>query len=189
MSEIIVCGIDPSIAGTAVCTGTGPQETSLQRFPTKKIGDDVGARIRRLEVLAELLMGHLEPIKPQVIFLEHYSFGSVHGGEYLGEWGGILRWHLVAITPHVFEVAPLTIKKFITGKGAGKKDVIAGHLGKHWGRTFANDDQADAFSLYQMALVAVGAVEARNEAQREAVAKVLDGRERELESLVMSPAF
>jgi crossover junction endodeoxyribonuclease RuvC len=73
----------------------------------------------------------------------------------------------------VYEVAATTLKKFATGKGNAKKEQVIGHVQKNWNQLFSTSDEADAFVLYRMALVAAGRVEPKNQPQREAVEKVI----------------
>ncbi len=49
-------------------------------------------------------------------------------------------------------IAPGTLKKFVTGKGNAKKDLILLKVYKKWGVEFDNDNLADAYSLARMAL-------------------------------------
>lgn len=47
-------------------------------------------------------------------------------------------------------VAPTTLKKFISGKGNGDKNVMLMEIYKRWGETFIDDNEADAFGLAQV---------------------------------------
>jgi len=49
-------------------------------------------------------------------------------------------------------IAPGTLKKFVTGSGAAKKEQMLLHVYKRWGVEFKTNDLADAFSLAQLAL-------------------------------------
>jgi len=49
-------------------------------------------------------------------------------------------------------VAPGTLKKFVTGDGRAKKDLMLLKVFKKWGVEFDNDNLADAYSLARMAL-------------------------------------
>jgi len=51
-------------------------------------------------------------------------------------------------------VAPGTLKKFVTGKGNAKKDLMLLNVYKKWGVEFENDNLADAYGLARMALEA-----------------------------------
>jgi len=49
-------------------------------------------------------------------------------------------------------IAPGTLKKFVTGDGRAKKDLMLLKVYKKWGIEFDNDNLADAYSLARMAL-------------------------------------
>ena len=49
-------------------------------------------------------------------------------------------------------VAPGTLKKFVTGDGRAKKDLMLLKVYKKWGVEFDNDNLADAYSLARLAL-------------------------------------
>jgi crossover junction endodeoxyribonuclease RuvC len=171
-----VCGIDPSLTSTGICLGTNEAPNVLASRGSKKLGDTVLDRVKRYEKLIADILSVLEAHRPKLILIEEYAYSKNMGGQmYLGEFGGLLRFHLVDYTPHVIEVTASGLKKFATGKGNSPKDVVMAHLAKDTGRLFTNNDEADSFVLYQMALCIVGRQKPRNEAQREAVAKVLSG--------------
>lgn len=49
-------------------------------------------------------------------------------------------------------IAPGTLKKFVTGKGTAKKNLMLLQVYKKWGIEFSDDNLADAYSLARMAL-------------------------------------
>ena len=49
-------------------------------------------------------------------------------------------------------IAPGTLKKFVTGDGRAKKDLMLLKVYKKWGEEFNDDNLADAYSLARMAL-------------------------------------
>ncbi len=49
-------------------------------------------------------------------------------------------------------VAPGTLKKFVTGDGRAKKDLMLLKVYKKWGVEFDDDNLADAYSLARFAL-------------------------------------
>lgn len=171
-----VCGIDPSLTSTGICIGTDEIPSVLASRGSKKLGETVLDRVKRYEKLIADILAVLEAHRPKLILIEEYAYSKNMGGQmYLGEFGGLLRYHLIDYTPHVIEVTASCLKKFATGKGNSPKDVVMAHLAKDTGRLFTNNDEADSFVLFQMALCIVGRQKPRNEAQREAVAKVLSG--------------
>lgn len=170
----IVCGIDPSLTNTGICYGQN--EHTLVGIGSKTQGQDVRSRILRYENLVAKIDTLLEQITPSLILIEAYAYSRNMAGQmFLGEFGGILRFHLVDRSPNVIEVAPNLLKKFVTGKGNAPKEVVQAHLAKRYGLLFDNSDEADAFVLWKMGCVMLGKIESENQAQREAIEKVLDG--------------
>ena len=49
-------------------------------------------------------------------------------------------------------IAPGTLKKFVTGKGNSKKDLMLLKTYKKWGVEFEDDNLCDAYGLARMAL-------------------------------------
>lgn len=174
MSLPTIAAIDPSLTSTGVCYGTDGDDFCVVCCGSKPRGKTVLDRVKRYEGLIEQVERILCAVKPSLIFIEEYAYSKNMGGQmYLGEFGGLLRWHLVEHTPHVYEVTASALKKFATGKGNAPKDIVMAHVAQRYGRVFANNDEADSFVLYQMALVASGRIEAANQGQRDSVAKVL----------------
>lgn len=155
---VIVAGIDPSISGTAVCSGDNPAKFRMERYPTSRKGPGIANRVRRYEHGVSLIMDHLEAVKPSLILIEGYSFGSQNRAAEMGEYGGILRWHLADLTENIFEVVPTTMMKFMTGKGGCAKGqskvVVANAIYRDFGQSFNSDDMSDAYAYYLMALAA-----------------------------------
>lgn len=172
----LIAGVDASITGTAIAIGDGTT-WNVRRFPSKPRGDDLRSRILRIEKILEEVVAFLEASPPAAIFIENYAFGAKFGREQLGELGGIMRWHLLDFTSNVFEVAPQCLKKFITGKGSGQKDLVQAHIQRQWGEIFPTNDHADAFGLYRLGLCCCGLAEPANQKQREAVKTVVGSDE------------
>lgn len=169
-----VVGIDPSLTSTGVCYGIDAETWSVVCCGSKPRGRSVYDRVHRYERLVADVMRVLETVKPAIILIEEYAYSKNSGGQmYLGEFGGILRWNMIDLTPHIYEVTASCLKKFATGKGNAPKDVVMAHVAQRYGQVFRNNDEADSFVLYQMALCAAGRIEPANQSQREAVAKVI----------------
>lgn len=170
---MIVCGIDPSLSQTAVVIGSGPSDFKVFNHKSKPLGASPASRVARYDALVAEIMVSIRTNRPERIFIEGYAFGSKMSREVLGEFGGILRWHLVEIDPLLTEISPMGLKKFVTGKGAGQKDQMMLGVYRNWGYEPHGNDDADAFGLWKMGLCICGQEEPTNQAQREAVAKVL----------------
>lgn len=173
---MIICGIDPSLTGTAIVVSdpsAGPEGYAVRRFSSKNIGDDVKNRFKRFEYMINEIDAWLDERRVTHCFLENYSFGSDWNVTLLAEFGGLLRWHLVT-REFVAEVAPTTLKKFVTGRGDTKgKSIIGSHMTARWGVLFDNDDLQDAYCLWRLGRCCLGIDEPDTQARREAVGKVM----------------
>ena len=163
-------GIDPSIAGTCVCLGTSPKSYRMQKFPSAPAGRGLRARMTRIEDTVARVMKWLNE-SPELkehpyptLLIEGYSFGSKQGGEYLAEYGGLLRFHLMDDFD-AYEVAPTQLKKYITGKGSGKKELMIAHIANKYGGIFDSNDHYDAYGLFLMGLGVIKAVDVNKEQQ------------------------
>lgn len=167
-----VCGIDPSLTGSAVCCwdpdGTGP---SFQEKYGSQPAKTLAGRIDRFETLARSVCRSLQGTT--LVVIEGYSHGS-KGSSVLSiaEYGGILRAAMLKITPHVIEVSPSALKKFATGKGNSPKDVLMAHVAKRWGVLFSSNDEADAYVLARIGLCLAGFGQPETEWQREVIEKI-----------------
>lgn len=166
-------GIDPSLTCTAVAVFNDMGFVATHRVIVKPRGKSVRNRISRCDMIASKVFGLLRPMRVSTICLEGYSYGSRNGGEFLGELGGILRRRLMLLDrAPILEVAPTTLKKFITGKGSGKKTAVIARIASEFGHTFDTDDEFDAFGLGLMAKF-IGTLEVPSIKPRiEAIAKV-----------------
>lgn len=173
---MVIAGIDPSLSATGVIISKpddGPEAYTVRVFSSKPHGPTLRDRIQRFENLVGQVVTHLENSAVTHVYLEGYSLASRFNVTLLAEFGGILRWNLLDVG-EVFEVAPTTLKKFVTGAGNTKgKDLFAAHCHKRWGVMFDNSDLFDAFGLWRIGRCCQNIDPCDNDAQREAVAKVL----------------
>lgn len=70
------------------------------------------------------------------------------------------------------DVHPMTLKRFATGTGNAKKEMVLMEVYKRWGMSFATNDEADAFVCAVIGTMIVNGAEPSNEAQRKSLAKV-----------------
>lgn len=117
-----IVAIDPSLTGTAVASGSIPDEIQVWRFSSKKIGDRLEDRFDRYTMLSRRIAARVVACQPQAVVLEGYSYGSMNAHQPIYEFGAVLRLGLLDIGCPIVEVPPKVLKKFVTGKGnAGKE--------------------------------------------------------------------
>jgi crossover junction endodeoxyribonuclease RuvC len=147
MSKIII-GIDPSLVGTAVCA-LDAIDLEIVTLLTYKVPDHTG--IKRLSLLAKYLNNTLKQFSPSDIFIEGYSFMSKGRSVFnLGELGGVFRLLLAQKWGGYYEIPPTSLKKFITGKGTAKKQIMLEQTYRKYGlgsETLKDDNQVDAYGL------------------------------------------
>jgi crossover junction endodeoxyribonuclease RuvC len=145
----IIMGIDPSLTGTAVCALDSDSENIIDLVTFKVPKDTAG--IARLNWLSKALNSKLKAHSPSEIFIEGYSFMSKGRSVFnLGELGGIFRLVLARKWGGYYEIPPTSLKKFITGKGNAKKQILLEQTYRKWGlgsETLKDDNQVDAFGL------------------------------------------
>lgn len=168
-----VIGIDPSLTNTAICSGSSEADQAMRCFRSKNLGDHVTGRMKRIEGAIGQIDSYLRSLAPGLILIEGYAFGAKNNREYLGEYCGVLKWHLVDLAP-VIEVAPTLLKKFVTGKGGGKKDLMLQMVTHKWGKVFSTNDETDAFALWQLGQIVSGNQTASNSDHRQIVKNLLE---------------
>jgi len=92
----------------------------------------------------------------------------------LAELGGVVRSVLYASDNPYVDIPPASVKKFATGKGNARKDLMRLAVYKRWGFEHESNDVVDAFVLAQMARAIAGEYERLTKCQR-AVLKKLEG--------------
>jgi len=149
MDKIFV-GIDPSYnsTGLIVLDQTG-KIIEQKNFSTSK-NKEIEERIIEFE---ENISFVPMIINLESVFIEGPSFSST--GKYMLQMGALhyfLRIFLFKNKVNYKVIAPGTLKKFITGNGNAKKDLILLKTYKKWGVEFQINDLADAYGLARMAL-------------------------------------
>ena len=108
--------------------------------------------VERLQEVERILVNTLKPFGHTFICMEGYSFGSRTGQAFsIGELGGIVKSALVRGGYEYKLISPPTLKKFVTGKGHSKKEMILKEVFKKWGMDFNDNNTADAYGLARMA--------------------------------------
>ncbi len=178
----VVMGIDPGLTALAVCCGVpGPDEGALVEFPvhlfeSKPRGRGVRSRIARYAELTDYVMQVADRYAPRLVLVEGYSHASQGSAMLdLAEFGGFLRADLCELQADIWEVAPNTLKKFATGKGAGNKIQMVAAMTNRWGVGFGTDHEYDAYALARMASCIAELMYPETIAQREAINTVLNG--------------
>ena len=139
-----VVGVDQSYTGFGFSVDG---ESKKRSFPPSRYDSDV----HRLKAIEDWFMGWLQlqsKAGVDLVAMEGYANNAKFGREMAGELGAVVKLAVLEVisTPPVV-VPPNSLKKFVTGKGSGPKNVMIAHVYRQWGVMFSDDNQADAFAL------------------------------------------
>jgi len=101
--------------------------------------------VERLADIRNFFKAILIHHKPNYIFMEEYAFGG--RGQDMGEVGGILKLLFFDYRIPFCSVSIQHLKKYITGTGAAKKDLMMMKCLKKFNREFTDNNICDAYCL------------------------------------------
>lgn len=135
------CALDLSLTATGVATSEGVVTTLRSPAKGAERLDQVQRETLRICQGADLVV------------IEGYSFGSKFSrGHAAGELGGVVRLGLHRAHVPFAVVPPASLKMYATGKGNARKEEMLQAAFQRLGYTGAENDEADASWLLQMAL-------------------------------------
>lgn len=138
-------GIDPSTK-----TGFVAMDAKGNVLIEKEITGEGKEDPERIASLVDNVMSHLEP--GDKVCIEGFSYGSRGKGvSFQYGLGYMLRDRMYRAGIEYSEIPPSQVKKFATGKGNAKKDVMAVEIYKRWGYEHSSDNVRDAYVLAQIA--------------------------------------
>jgi len=146
----IFVGLDPSYNGFAIMLidkDTNIIEQKLLTSSTKLEPED---RIIQLEKEFKFV-ANIRQLKK--LYIEGPSYASK--GAFMLQMGALHFYLRIFFRKNNIEykvITPGTIKKFITGKGTAKKDLMLLKVYKKFGVEFEDDNLCDAYSLARLAL-------------------------------------
>lgn len=153
--NIISIGFDLSLCGTGVVVlkdGKIIKQKLIKSKPPKD-GKPID-EVRRIRKIVEELEMIVSETTPTVAVIEGLAF-MVKNATALVQLSALnymTRSMLMDYNVPFIIVAPTSLKKFITGNGAAKKDVMLIETFKRYGVTILNDNEADAYGLSQIGL-------------------------------------
>jgi len=148
-------GLDLSLTGTGLIILDGDtiiKRTLIKSKPTGDLPINELHRIRRIvsEIELEILNFDEKEIPPiNVAVIEGLAF-MVRNATALVQLSALNYMTRALLEDHKIPfviVAPTSLKKFITGSGASKKDVMLMETFKRYGVSILNDNECDAFGL------------------------------------------
>jgi Holliday junction resolvasome RuvABC endonuclease subunit len=160
-------GVDPAVNTGLVLLGVEGRSHVLKHsgiltFPILK-------GFPRLIAMQQAFGAFLDKHMPTIVVIEGYAYGNKFSLATAVEIGTVYRLECMKRNIPVFTFSPTSLKKFILGKGVGKKNLIVMAVFKQWGFEAPTDDVADGYGLALAGLVNKGAVNCTG-LQRDAVA-------------------
>ncbi len=128
---------------------------------------------KRMNLIVGDITEFLEEVNPELVCVEGYAFGAKFNREKLGELGGIIRFNCLYLgCISYIDISPPSLKKFATGKGNCKKEIVMMKVLKEYNIEFENNNLCDAFVLAKIADALVRKVKLKNKIQEEIISKL-----------------
>ena len=146
MSKLYV-GIDPSITSTGLIILNENYEIIEMSVISSDVKDPNEVRIQQIGCEILLSLNKLQKDIEKVC-LEGISFGS--SGRGVAQQAGLNYYISILLIENNYDYIrcePSKLKKFVTGKGQCKKDLMLMKTYKKWGIEFDNSDLCDAYGL------------------------------------------
>lgn len=146
---MLYIGIDPSYSSTGLIILNPAAE--IQKQETIKVNKKGTNTVYRLKLIKEKLIDPIIKLNEDgeiKVCMEGPSYGS--RGSFILQMGALnyfIQYWLYNSNIDYTVRTPNELKKFVTGKGNCKKDLILLKVFKKWGEEFDCDDLADAYGL------------------------------------------
>lgn len=155
----IVVGLDLSLESPGwALWNKATNETDSGFIDVKKLKINGMPRLRLIRTyMLEILAKVNKPDDKVVVFIEGYAFAARgRAGISLGELGGVIRLQITDNGQKFYEIPPLSLKKFITGKGTADKAVMLKDLLKRYSHDINQNDEGDAVCLVELGRACLG---------------------------------
>lgn len=143
---MIYCGIDLSLTGTGIICLDDNLNILIQKLIKTKSESLIEDRyIYIYDIISKLINKY----EDKIINIEGLSFNSKNSQRYL-ELAGLhyyIRTNFKYYNLNYKITPPTILKKFVTGKGNCKKNLILLNVYKKWDIEFNDDNTADAYGL------------------------------------------
>lgn len=150
VKDPLFVGIDPSYDGFAIMVLDKNANIIEQKLISTSSKLSIEERIIQLEKEFEFIP---KIVNLHSVYLEGPSFAS--SGAFVLQMGALhyyLRIFLFKKNVNYKVVTPNELKKFVTGKGQAKKNLMLLNVYKKWNVEFQDDNVADAYGLARMCL-------------------------------------
>lgn len=113
-------------------------------------------RMERVWGLKHRITQKLQLHHPNIVVIEGFGYANSNSLVTLVEFGTAVRLALLESPAKMYEVAPTSLKKFILGKGVGKKEQVMMQVFKKYGYEAKTNNLADAYVLAQIGVMING---------------------------------
>jgi crossover junction endodeoxyribonuclease RuvC len=137
----MLVGLDLSLDATGWCV-MGPKGCV-----TGLVNPNGRKELERLDWIWETINSTLLSEPPKLVVLEDFAFSRGHQAHQIGGLGYLIRYNLWKKGIPFVLVGPQQAKKFATGTGTAKKNLIIKEVYKRWKADIDDDNEADAFVL------------------------------------------
>lgn len=175
--KVTILGIDASL------TGTGLAIIQNNRLITATLKNKLKGVERLLFIIDEITQVILT-YKPDIIMLENYAFARANQAHQIGELGGLIRCLCSSVDGDFYTVAPQALKKYLTGKGNTKKELMGKEIFKRHQIDLDSGDEVDAAVLALVGLRLAGDMHGATQYQEEVMGKIIKAKK-----LKYSPIF
>jgi crossover junction endodeoxyribonuclease RuvC len=164
---MISLGIDPSTR-----TGIAVVNDLMKIIHTEEIEFKKQVGFQRIQSIVAGVIAVRNEFKPDKIVIEDMFVGQAASAVTIIQIGSLLRYFLWQEDIVWTDVSPGTLKKFVTGSGAGKKEQMMMFVSKRWGFESPTNNIADAVGLAMVGLCISGKGDF-NSFSKEAVSKLV----------------
>lgn len=159
--DMVAIGIDPSLTGTGVVVLKGGKLVEKHLIKSKKGDGGYLSEVERLNTIRDDVMKIITIHNPDIVCMEGLAF-MARNTTALVQLAGLNYLIRSAVVEHKDKadwtiVAPSSLKKFITGKGTGQKDLVMLEIYKRYGVSMDDNNVADAYALAMVGTAVVGA--------------------------------
>jgi crossover junction endodeoxyribonuclease RuvC len=170
--HIRIVGLDLSLVGSGVIVLDDGDIVVQKLIKSKPVGPKPIDELKRIRKIVEEIEMIISEEIPTVAVIEGLAFMARNTTALiqLSSLNYMTRAMLADYHVPFVIVAPTSLKKFITGSGASKKDVMLMEIYKQYDVTIMDDNEADAFALAQVGLALSGKhIKPLNQKQEEVI--------------------
>jgi crossover junction endodeoxyribonuclease RuvC len=137
-----LCTIDQSLTNSGIAWGDC-EDINWGNISPKTKG------IYRLDQIRNHFVGLFRDYSIDIVIIEEYAWGARGHAFSLGELGGVLKITCFDLGIPMFSMPIASHKKYTTGKGNTKKDLMIKDVYKKYKIDTDNDNEADAISMFK----------------------------------------